>query len=538
MSEIKKIVADIESVFAENTYPSEFLAEYDQMECLANHTGRETFLVRRKSDGMPAIAKCYDRKTFPLKPDLSLLQDISSDGLPKYYGQYSNDRILCIIREYIDGTPLNLYVKERTLKRDEILSIAEQLCDILNTLHSRKPPVIHRDIKPDNIIIRPDGRICLIDFEIARTINPSSENDSIIFGTRGYAPPEQYGFEQTDQKADIYAFGVLLRWLMTGSIRPNPNIRIDPAIQRTIDRCTAFAPEERFADIMEVKRSLSVSGKSRIQISKRMLMCLLIGAVLLLGLGFAAGRFSGFPKQQSEAEPPVTFTEPIIEEAVRLQLGVDKNAVLTAEDLSHVRRLFIYGRHAYADPETFYQQDISFHWRGTIHSLNDLEMLPDLEMFCMVYQEQVDISALARMQKLTYIELKHTKLENIYPLSELPMLRQAILFDTGLSDVTALEACHWLDTLEVGYNPITSMAQIGSHPYLLSLSLRGLKMETLDGIEEMPGLQGLTLVQAEIGDLSAITKLPKLEQVYTNTEMAAALAEVLSGTNIGIIETE
>lgn len=536
MSEIRKIIADIESVFADSSYPQDFLAAYDQMECLASHSGRETFLVRRKSDGLQAVAKCYDRKSFPLKPDTFLLRELKGEGLPEYYEEFSNDKILCIIRGYIDGTPLNSYAKEKTLTQAEILSIAGQLCDILEIMHSHRPPVIHRDIKPENIIVRPDGRIALIDFDLARTICPDSEADSVIFGTRGYAPPEQYGFEQTDQKADIYAFGVLLRWMMTGSIRANPNIQIDPAIQQTIDRCTAFSPDDRFSDIAKVKASLRNAGKSRIRISKRMLTYLFIGAALLLGLGFAAGRFTELLKRPA-AEPPIMFIEPLIEEAVRLQLGVDEKAVLTAEDLSRVRRLYIYGRHAYADQETYYKQDIAFHWRGTIYSLNDLEKLPNLEMFCMTYQGQVNISALARLPKLTYVELKHMDLENIYPLSEMTLLRQAILFDDGLSDVTALEACHWLDTLDIGNNPITSMEQIGSHPFVISLSLRGLKMETLDGIEEMTRLEGLTLAQAEIGDLSAIRKLPKLRQVYVNSEMTAALATMLAGTDIEIIET-
>ena len=537
MTEIRKIVADIELVLAESSYPPDFLAAYDQMECLAHHSGRETFLVRRKSDGMQAIAKCYDLKEFPIKPDTSLLHELKGEGFPEYYEEFSNERILCVVREYIEGTPLNICAKEKNLAQDEILSIAGQICGILEVMHSHRPPVIHRDIKPENIIVRPDGRAALIDFDIARTVSDDAEADSVIFGTRGYAPPEQYGFAQTDRRADIYALGVLLRWMMTGSIRANPNIRIDPAIQHTIDKCTAFSPEDRFADITQVKASLQSAGRSRVRASKRTLLCLFIGSILLLGLGFAAGRFTGLLRAPQK-EPPVTFTEPLIEKAVRLQLGLDESTALTAEDLSRVRRLYIYGTEVYADQETYYSQDKAFHKQGPVHSLNDLEKLPNLEMFCMVFQGSVDISALARMENLTYIELKHMQLENIYPLSELRMLRQAVLFDTGLSDVTALEACHWLDTLDIGFNPIASMEQIGSHPYVRSLGLRRMKMETLDGIEEFANLQGLTLARAEIADLTAIARLPKLEQVYVSSDMTASLTGVLAGTDIEIIEIQ
>lgn len=534
MSEISKIVADFESIFSESNYPPKFLDTYDQMECLANHRGRETFLVRRKADGVYAVAKCFDRKAFPLKPGTFILCGIEAEGLPKYYEEFSNDRMLCLVREYIEGTPLNIYAKEKTLSQAEILSIAGQVCDILDILHSHKPPIIHRDIKPENIIVRPDGRIVLIDFDIARTVSAEAEADSVIFGTRGYAPPEQYGFEQTDRRADIFSFGILLRWLMTGSIRTNPNIRIDPAIQKTIDRCTAFSPEDRFDDIQQVKASLMTAGKSRIRVPKRTLISLFVGAVLLLGLGFLIGRFTGFLRIPQK-EPPIAFTEPLIEKAVRLQLGVDENTVLTAEDLSRIRRLYIYGMEVYADQELYYKQDLMFHRRGTVHSLYDLEKLPNLEMFFMTFQGQVDISAVSGLENLTYIELKHMKLENIYPLGDLPMLRQAILFDTNLSDVTALEACHWLDTLDIGANPIPSMEQIGHHPFVQSLSLRKMKMETLDGIEGFPSLQGLTLIDAEIGDLSAVTRLPKLQQVYISPDLTEDVTAVLNSSDVEII---
>ena len=71
MNELKRMVEDMQSVFAESQYPQDFLDAYDQMECLASHSGRETFLVRKKENGETAVAKCYDRAafTFPLRPE-------------------------------------------------------------------------------------------------------------------------------------------------------------------------------------------------------------------------------------------------------------------------------------------------------------------------------------------------------------------------------------------------------------------------------------------------------------------------------------
>ena len=96
-----------------------------------------------------------------------------------------------------------------------MIRLCAKLAEILIYLHSRTPPVIHRDIKPENVIITEEKEPVLIDFDIARTFKTAEETDTVFFGTKGYAPPEQYGFAQTDCRSDIYAFGVLLRFLLT-----------------------------------------------------------------------------------------------------------------------------------------------------------------------------------------------------------------------------------------------------------------------------------------------------------------------------------
>ena len=107
MKEIRHIVEDIQAVFAQSSYPAEFLAAYDQMECLSSHSGRETFLIQEKATGRPAVAKCYDRTLFPFQPDYSFLADLDHTGLPKFLGEYHNEQMLCIVREYIEGEPLS-----------------------------------------------------------------------------------------------------------------------------------------------------------------------------------------------------------------------------------------------------------------------------------------------------------------------------------------------------------------------------------------------------------------------------------------------
>jgi serine/threonine protein kinase len=110
--------------------------------------------------------------------------------------------------------------------------------------------------------MKDDGQVVLIDFDIARVYNSASEADTQFFGTREYAPPEQYGFSQTDSRADIYSFGILLRYILTGNERENANVRIYKPLARIIKKCTAFAPKERFTSADAVKRRCSRQNKS------------------------------------------------------------------------------------------------------------------------------------------------------------------------------------------------------------------------------------------------------------------------------------
>ena len=534
MNELKRIVANMESVFAQSSYPQDFLAAYDQMECLASHTGRETFLVRRKADGETAVATCYDRAAFPLRPDIQLLRELSHPGLPHYYEEYRNEQMLCVVREYIEGEPLSAYVRNRQLSIGDIATMAKRLCDILQALHNHEPPVVHRDIKPENIIVRPDGDIALIDFDIARAVKAGSGTDTVFFGTKGYAPPEQYGFGQTDSRADIFAFGVLLRWLVTGSERANGNISIDPDLQRIIDRCTAFAPEQRFSNIGEVRRALESVGRRKRRFDPKAAIALTLTALVMLCAGFGVGRYTDWLKPV----PKIVFQEPLIEKAARLWIGKEDGA-LTEEDLSRVTRLYIYGSQAFGEPDPFFQCDLATSEEGPIRTLDDLSLLPNLEELHIVHQGYVDTAGIAGLPKLYTVELKHMHLSGVAAIADAPGLKHAILFCDGLSDVTALENCPWLETLDIGLNDIASLAQVGSHPNVTSLGLMWLELDDVDDIaQRLPKLQAVTLQHGNIKDLSGLKALPNLEAVYVLAEQADAVSALFEGTDVQVNVTE
>ena len=131
------------------------------------------------------------------------------------------------------------------------------------------------------MIIKDDGQVVLIDFDIAREYNSASETDTQFFGTREYAPPEQYGFSQTDSRTDIYSFGVLLRYMLTGSEHEDESIRIYKPLARIIKKCTAFAPKERFTSADAVKKAL-LAANPKAQRKRGTLIALCSAAVIAL----------------------------------------------------------------------------------------------------------------------------------------------------------------------------------------------------------------------------------------------------------------
>ena len=131
------------------------------------------------------------------------------------------------------------------LSEEEARAILLQMCDGLAELHAQN--IIHRDIKPSNMILQGD-KIRLIDFDAARIFKAGKEEDTNLLGTKGYAPPEQFGYGQTDQRSDIYALGVTIKILLG----ENDNERL----KKILDKCTDRDQDDRYQNVDELKRAL------------------------------------------------------------------------------------------------------------------------------------------------------------------------------------------------------------------------------------------------------------------------------------------
>jgi len=202
--------------------------------------------------------------------EISLLTKLSHPRLPKV-ADYFHDgpENAFVVMEYIQGETL-AEVTARTKEspgEEKVRQWALQICEVLQYLHGSKPPVIFRDLKPHNLILTPEGVIRFVDFGIARLFNPVRDRDTLFMGTPGYAPPEQFGKGQTDQRSDIYSLGATLHFLLTGRdpgespFHFEPLTRLNPAVSPLLEAIVARAveiePHHRFSSVKEMADVLS-----------------------------------------------------------------------------------------------------------------------------------------------------------------------------------------------------------------------------------------------------------------------------------------
>lgn len=147
-----------------------------------------------------------------------LLAGLQHPNLPSIYDHFEENHRWYLVMSFINGQTLAAYLRARggKLSAEEVLAIGTILCNVLGYLHKRQPPIIFRDLKPENIMRASDGHIYLIDFGIARFFKPGQAKDTLLHGSSGYAPPEQYGRVQTTPRSDIYSLGATLYELLSG----------------------------------------------------------------------------------------------------------------------------------------------------------------------------------------------------------------------------------------------------------------------------------------------------------------------------------
>ncbi|MDD6207138.1 MAG: protein kinase [Clostridiales bacterium] len=418
----------------EASFPTELIERYDIVECLSVTEGCDTLLVVQKDNNRKLVAKCYRAGTLLFEQEEFF--KLKCEAVPEYVGEYRNDRYRCVLREYIEGVPLDEYVRKNYITEDVILDIAMKLAEIMKTLHSFKPVIIHRDIKPENIIVREGGDLALIDFGISRIYKEKETSDTIFCGTKDFAPPEQYGFMQTDIRSDIYSFGVVLSWMITGKAKPltEPLTKLE----RVAARCCEFSPNKRYKNDEALLKALNRATRKHVKkVRKRVKWCL--AAVVLFVSVLTVG---GTIYWSSVKEKAVTFQEPLIEEAVRLVLDKPEG-ILTREDLEGVTEIYIQAEEVYQTMDEFYEEggkwyDTDSRIHGPITSLEDLRGMPNLRIIFIGAEQIEDVTPLKNLEYLQKISFRDNYIEDLTPLKDKELLSEVDLLENPLKSIDAV----------------------------------------------------------------------------------------------------
>lgn len=219
--------------------------EYIEIELLRQSDKSTVQLVREKEGGQVFVRKRLKGR----REVYETLKNCPHPGLPKLYEVELSDEETTVIEEYIRGQTLG----SEQLSEPQLRKIVKELCSVLGMLHGKG--VIHRDLKPSNILLDEDGHIRLIDFDAARIPRDGRESDTRLLGTRGYAPPEQYGFAQTDVRTDIYALGVTLEQIF-GDKAQKPHYR------RVFQKCKRLDPKKRYQSVQQAERAFFHRNRS------------------------------------------------------------------------------------------------------------------------------------------------------------------------------------------------------------------------------------------------------------------------------------
>ena len=204
-----------------------------------------------------------------LMAEIDTLKRLKHPYLPSIVDVIEDDETFIIVMDYVEGRSLDKILEEHGVQQESVVvEWAKQLCDVLGYLHSRTPAIIYRDMKPANVMLKPDGTVTLIDFGTAKNYE-INYGETTGIGTIGYAAPEQYigsGLGRTDARTDIYCLGMTLYHLLTGqdpcrNLISDTSIRaVNPALSRGLDsiirKCTAHQPEDRYQSCEELMYDL------------------------------------------------------------------------------------------------------------------------------------------------------------------------------------------------------------------------------------------------------------------------------------------
>ena len=518
------------------------LVGWDVLECRGEPDRR--ILVLGNAQGEKRVLKQVSRQqNARMRAELQALNDASEPGIPRLYDFAEDDRYVYLLREYVEGCNLEEWrLQNSTPSPAQIARIGIQLCNILEHIHRRG--IIHRDVKPQNVILAPDGRVFLIDFDISRRYNEGGAHDTEYLGTRDTAAPEQFGYGQTDVRTDLYALGVVLLYLATGRYEISALPAVPRPLRGVVRRCTRFAPDRRFASASNLRRRL----EGVLHTSRRRVWVGIIAALVSLcalgGIWFLQSRQPVYPSLITlPADTVVVFQEPLIAQCVRAVLGVSENDPVTFSDLAKVSEIQIYGDFTdgaahdlrYTDDRVYIGERVIHH--GSITSLQDLLLMPNLRVL-RLYRQPIDtvnvLAALVRLEELYLDESPNVR--SISAIAKLEKLRTLDLSDTAVDDLSALSGCPRLRQINLERIPCKHLEVLSRYPYLEYLNVNEASPQAVTDAVRGKMIDYLWLDYSGLTDITPFVAAEGVQQLHAKHNAIASLAGIEALTTLEYVD--
>lgn len=512
--------------------PRELSTDYELYDCLRESPEKSTYLLKRKDDALFAVLKvATGNHREHLQMEYAVLNRVRAAHLPKAISCFSDQTSTYLLREYIAGIPVNDAVERHgPFSEAEAVRLCVVLCDTLQALHTQTPPVIHRDIKPQNVIFTQQRTLALIDFDAARNYQSTQKKDTVCLGTQATAAPEQFGYQQTDQRSDLYSTGILLLYLCTGSYELEALDKIQSrSLRHLIETCTRFDPKRRFASARELRAQLTRQSRAMTRSTASFFGGLALGlgcgvalcaAVYLLGIvpTLQVGKAAKIASKNVAAIAPavdtaIVFDSPAFEEIVRQQLGVDNATPLYQADLDSITSLYLFGTtllNSWGDVSNYAR----YHkpgQAGTIATLSDLPKLHHLTELSLCYQSISDLTPLEGLP-LIRLALNGNLIRDLTPIPSISSLQELLIGQNPIYSVDALAACSSLQSIDLGDTYVVDISPLSANT--TSINLKNVPVVDYSPLLKMNSLRDLflsNLSQLDISILSQLTDLTSLE---------------------------
>ncbi len=228
-------------------YLTELFKSYSLVSVLSDKNDCKVLKVRNKKLGTTMVVRSFCEKIAAYEE----LYSINFKNLPLIYDVIDLNDGQIVFEEFIEGVTVSQVMESGKYRYSGTKKVIQSVCYALDVLHRKN--LVHRDVKPENVVIADDGRVVLIDFNATRKIN-LAKKDTVIMGTVGYASPEQLGVAQSDARTDIYAVGVLLNVMITGK-HPSEELAKGKA-GRIVQKCTNVNPDLRYQSVIKLAKAL------------------------------------------------------------------------------------------------------------------------------------------------------------------------------------------------------------------------------------------------------------------------------------------